>query len=110
MWNEDRSVLDVPKEIVLNVTQKHIDKGQRSNPKKCPLALAIVEQTMFNHAEVYCHRVIVAPETCKRDEQPSLKNLLRHYSQDIKTKRFRRAVDDPDSEAFPGQYTITLDY
>lgn len=36
----------------IRVEQKHIDKGESGNCKKCPVALAIAEQTEYKGARV----------------------------------------------------------
>jgi hypothetical protein len=38
--------------MIINVTQEHIDKGEAGRCSKCPIALAIQEQTKYVGARV----------------------------------------------------------
>lgn len=46
--------------MIINVTKEHIDKGKRVNNKRCPVALALAEQTGFPFIQVFLFAVNLA--------------------------------------------------
>lgn len=43
----------------INITQEHIDKGERKNPKKCPISLALKEQFETRYTNVDSNNVTI---------------------------------------------------